>query len=165
LDGYSTQLGSQVRINPRSMGVKLIVVCGLAVSMTIPGLFVRGLVKDRTERAAEVVRQISEYAGGQQTYLTSRWFNEHAAEFKGKKMEPFTFPDSDSGPRSAYVAEDVPLAIGDTAIELHNVPVLTQPLGSASRDDVYGVIGVDGLDQFTSYTFDYRTMRFSASSE
>jgi hypothetical protein len=104
-------------------------------------------------------------AGGQQTYLTSRWFNEHAAEFKGKKMEPFTFPDSDSGPRSAYVAEDVPLAIGDTAIELHNVPVLTQPLGSASRDDVYGVIGVDGLDQFTSYTFDYRTMRFSASSE
>jgi len=69
LDGYSTQLGSQVRINPRSMGVKLIVVCGLAVSMTIPGLFVRGLVKDRTERAAEVVRQISEYAGGQQTFL------------------------------------------------------------------------------------------------
>jgi hypothetical protein len=104
-------------------------------------------------------------AGGQQTYLTSRWFNDHAAEFKGKKMEPFTFPDTDSGPRSTYVAEDVPLAIGDTAIELHNVPVLTQPLGSAARDDVYGVIGVDGLDQFTSYTFDYRTMRFSASSE
>ena len=98
-------------------------------------------------------------------YLTSRWFNEHAAEFKGKKMEPFTFPDTDSGPRYAYVAEDVPLAIGDTAIVLHNVPVLTQPLGSAARDDVYGVIGVDGLDQFTSYTFDYRTMRFSASSE
>jgi hypothetical protein len=104
-------------------------------------------------------------AGGQQTYLTSRWFNEHAAEFKGEKMEPFTFPDTDSGPRSAYVAEDVPLVIGDTAIELHNVPVLTQPLGSAARDDVYGVIGVDGLDQFTSYTFDYRTMHFSASTE
>jgi inner membrane protein len=69
LDDHSTHLGSQVRINPRSMGVKLIVVCGLAVSMTIPGLFVRGLVKDRTERAAEVVRQISEYAGGQQTFL------------------------------------------------------------------------------------------------
>jgi inner membrane protein len=69
LDDHSTHLGSQVRINPRSMGVKLIVVCGLAVSMTIPGLFVRGLVEDRTERAAEVVRQISEYAGGQQTFL------------------------------------------------------------------------------------------------
>ncbi len=104
-------------------------------------------------------------AGGQQTYLTSRWFNEHAAEFNGKKMEPFTFPDTDSGPRSAYVAENVALTIGDTAIELNNVPVLTQPLGSAARDDVYGVIGIDGLDQLTSYTFDYRTMRFSANAE
>jgi Aspartyl protease len=104
-------------------------------------------------------------AGGQQTYLTSRWFNEHAAEFNGKKMEPFTFPDTDSGPRSAYTAENVPLAIGDTAVELHNVPVLTQPLGSDARDDIYGVIGIDGLDQLTSYTFDYRTMRFTASAE
>ena len=104
-------------------------------------------------------------AGGQQTYLTSRWFNEHAAEFNGKKMEPFTFPDTDSGPRSAYVAENVALAIGDTAFELNNVPVLTQPLSSAARDDVYGVIGIDGLDQLTSYTFDYRTMRFSTSAE
>ncbi len=104
-------------------------------------------------------------AGGQQTYLTARWFNEHAAEFTGKKLEPFTFPDTDSGPRSAYIAENVPLAIGDTAIELHNVPVLTQPLGAAAHDDVYGVIGIDGLDQLTSYTFDYRTMRFSASAE
>ena len=104
-------------------------------------------------------------AGGQQTYLTSRWFNEHAAEFNGKKMVPFTFPGTDAGPPSAYVAENVALAIGDTAIELHNVPVLVKPLGSAARDDVYGVIGIDGLDQFTSYTFDYRTMRFNASEE
>jgi hypothetical protein len=104
-------------------------------------------------------------AGGQQTYLTSRWFNEHAAEFNGKKIEPFTLPGIDSGPQSAYVAENVPLAIGDGVIELHYVPVLTQPLDSAVRDDVYGVIGIDGLDQFKSYTFDYRTMRFSASVE
>jgi Aspartyl protease len=104
-------------------------------------------------------------AGGQQTYLTARWFDEHAAEFNGKKLEPFSFPGVDSGPRSAYVAETVPLLIGDHAIGLHYIPVLTQPLGSAARDDVYGVIGVDGLDQLKSYTFDYRTMRFSASSE
>ena len=52
-------------------------------------------------------------AGGQQTYLTSRWFDEHAAEFNGKKMEPFSFPGMDSGPRSAYVAENVPLAVGE----------------------------------------------------
>jgi inner membrane protein len=51
------------------MGVKLIVVCGLALLMTIPGSFVGGLVADRTRRAAEVVRQVSDYAGGQQTFL------------------------------------------------------------------------------------------------
>jgi hypothetical protein len=104
-------------------------------------------------------------AGGQQTYLTSRWFDEHAAEFNGKKMEPFSLPGMDSGPRSAYVAETVPLAVGDKTVDLHYVPVLTQPLDSVARDDVYGVIGIDGLDQLNSYTFDYRTMRFSATGE
>lgn len=104
-------------------------------------------------------------AGGQQTYMTSRWFDEHAAEFNGKKMEPFSFPGMDSGPRSAYVAEDVPLTVGNKTVDLHYIPVLTQPLGSAARDDVYGVIGIDGLDQLNSYTFDYRTMRFKAESE
>jgi hypothetical protein len=39
--------------------------------------------------------------------------------------------------------------------------VLTQPLGSAARDDVYGVLGVDALEQLGNYTFDYRTMRFN----
>jgi hypothetical protein len=78
-------------------------------------------------------------------------------------MEPFSFPGMDSGPRSAYVADDVPLALGDKTIDLHYIPVLTRPLGSAARDDVYGVIGIDGLDQLNSYTFDYRTMRFSAT--
>lgn len=104
-------------------------------------------------------------AGGQQTYLTSRWFDEHAAEFNGKKMEPFSFPGMDSGPRSAYVVEDVRLAVGDKTVDLHYIPVLTQPLGAAARDNVYGVIGIDGLDQLSSYTFDYRTMRFSAKGE
>ncbi len=104
-------------------------------------------------------------AGGQQTYLTSRWFDEHAAEFNGQKMEPFSFPGMDSGPGSAYVAETVPLVVGDTSIDLHYIPVLTQPFSSAARDDVYGVLGIDALDQLRSYTFDYRTMRFSARGE
>jgi len=51
------------------MGVKLIVVGALAVSMAIPGMFVGGLVEERSERAADVVRQISDYAGGQQVFL------------------------------------------------------------------------------------------------
>jgi len=41
------------------------------------------------------------------------------------------------------------------------IEVFTPPLGSAALDDVYGVLGVDALDQLKAYTFDYRTMRFS----
>ncbi len=104
-------------------------------------------------------------AGGQQTYLTSRYFDEHAAEFDGQKMEMYSFPGMESAPQPAYIAETVPLVVGDTKIDLHYIPVLTQPLGSAAHDDVYGVIGIDALDQLKSYTFDYRTMRFSVRQE
>ena len=51
------------------MGVKLILVCGLALLMTIPDLFVGALVEDRTERAADVIREISSHVGGQQIFL------------------------------------------------------------------------------------------------
>ncbi len=57
------------RMKSRSMGVKLIVVCGLALVMTIPAFFVSGLVDDRTRRAADVTKEISNHVGGQQTFL------------------------------------------------------------------------------------------------
>jgi inner membrane protein len=59
----------QSKIKTWSMGLKLIVVCGLAVLMMIPALFVWLLVEDRTQRAAEVVNEVSGHVGGQQTFL------------------------------------------------------------------------------------------------
>ncbi len=53
----------------RSMGLKLIAVCALAVLMMIPALFVSNLIYDRTNRATQVVREISAHAGGPQTFL------------------------------------------------------------------------------------------------
>lgn len=64
----STLQALQSRIR-RSMGVKLIVVCGLALLMVIPALFVGLLVEDRTNRAAEVVKEISGHVGGPQVFL------------------------------------------------------------------------------------------------
>lgn len=104
-------------------------------------------------------------AGSQQTYLTSRWFDENAAQFNGQKTVLYSFPGEGYPPQAAYVAETVPLAIGNTTVDLHYISVLTQPLGSAAHDDVYGLIGIDALDQLESYTFDYRTMRFSARGD
>lgn len=105
-------------------------------------------------------------AAGQQTYLTSRYYDEHSAEFTGQKMEPFTLPGQAKLPSDpAYIAESLPLSVGNTIVHVHYLPVLTQPLGLAARDDLYGVLGIDALDQLQSYTFDYRTMRFSVQPE
>jgi aspartyl protease/Foie gras liver health family 1 protein len=104
-------------------------------------------------------------AGGQQTYLTSRYFDEHAAEFNSMKVDLYAPPGQASGSQPSYVAETVPLGVGNTTVELHYIRVLTQPLGSAALDDVYGILGVDALGQLKSYTFDYRTMRFRAIGE
>jgi len=51
------------------MGLKLIVVCGLALLMTIPSIFVFVLVNERQNRAEEVTREISRNVGGKQTFL------------------------------------------------------------------------------------------------
>jgi hypothetical protein len=59
----------------------------------------------------------------------------------------------------------VPLTIGPTEVDAHYLQVLTQPVGLTALDDVYGVLGVDFLDQLKSYTFDYRTMRFGVTTE
>lgn len=68
-DFSMSQSSLQSRIKSRSMGVKLIRVCGLAMLMIIPALFVGGLVEDRTQRAADVIKEIGSHVGGQQTFL------------------------------------------------------------------------------------------------
>ena len=104
-------------------------------------------------------------AAGQQTYLTSRYFDEHAAEFNNLKVDLYALPGQASGAQPSYVAETVPLRMGSSAVALHYIRVLTEPLGSSALDDVYGILGVDALGQLKSYTFDYRTMRFIAVDE
>ena len=105
-------------------------------------------------------------SSGQQTYLTSRYFSEHPADFAGKRMQLLAVPGAASKPPApAYVAEQVNLSIGAATVSFHNIQVLTEPLGNAPVDDSYGILGVDALDELKSYTFDYRTMLFSARPE
>jgi hypothetical protein len=100
-------------------------------------------------------------AAGQQTYLTSRYYAEHSNEFGGQSLQLFALRGQASiPPVPAYTAETVPLMVGNVTTAIHYISVLTQPFGSAARDDVYGVLGVDALEQLGSYTFDYRTMQF-----
>jgi len=105
-------------------------------------------------------------AGSQQTYLTSRYYGEHAGDFSKQKLEMFTIPGPlNLPPQPAYLAETVPIVVGKTTVHVHYVEVLTQPVGAAALDDVYGVLGIDALDQLSAYTFDYRTMQFGVKPE
>ena len=58
-----------IRSISRSIGLKLLLVSGLALFMTIPSLFVSNLVEERTKRAKDVIQEISGRTGGQQTFL------------------------------------------------------------------------------------------------
>jgi inner membrane protein involved in colicin E2 resistance len=66
-----SQSGLQSRLKSRSMGMKLMLVCVLALLMTIPSFFVRGLVDERAQRAENAARQVSDNASSQQTLLGS----------------------------------------------------------------------------------------------
>lgn len=55
--------------------------------------------------------------------------------------------------------------VGRTTVKVHFIQVLTKPLGNTARDDVYGALGMDVLDQLKSDTFDYRTMRFAVKPQ
>jgi inner membrane protein len=62
-------LQSAVQSRIRSLGVKLFVVCGLALVMIIPAFLVTGLIADRNQRSQEVIGEISAHVGGPQTFL------------------------------------------------------------------------------------------------
>ena len=67
MDGFSVlHANAQPKTRTRSAGVKLIVVCVLALLMNIPGLFVQGLVNDRMTRAADAASRM----GGGATTIT-----------------------------------------------------------------------------------------------
>ncbi len=51
------------------MGIKLVVVSFLALLMAIPAIFVSNIVEERTNRAKDVIQEISSHVGGQQTFL------------------------------------------------------------------------------------------------
>ena len=58
-----------VRPPRRSLGLKLLLVCALALLMSIPALFVFALLADRTNRAETVATEVGGLMGGPQAFL------------------------------------------------------------------------------------------------
>ncbi|HRJ63551.1 MAG TPA: inner membrane CreD family protein, partial [Brevundimonas sp.] len=57
------------RLPRRSLGLKLLLVCGLALVMSIAALFVFALLMDRSNRAEQVAEEVGGLMGGPQTFL------------------------------------------------------------------------------------------------
>lgn len=58
----------QLRLPTRSVGLKFLLVCILAVLMALPAFAIFGLIYDRTSRSQEVVAEVGQRYGGEQTF-------------------------------------------------------------------------------------------------
>jgi hypothetical protein len=62
-------MADSLRIPSRSLGLKLLLVCGLAALMSIPAIFVGIVLWDRMSQADKATNEISQIVGGQQSVL------------------------------------------------------------------------------------------------
>jgi inner membrane protein len=126
----------QARFKTLAMGLKLMIVCGMALLMCIPAFFVEGLVDERTGRAAEVTREVSGDVGGEQTFL-------------GPTLAiPYTVPahdPRDRGTRYTYLVfpaqarAEVKTATEERHRSLFKVPVFQADLKLDADFDLSGV--------------------------
>ncbi len=57
------------RMQGRSLGLKFLLVCAMAVLMSLPAFFVFALIYDRTNRADAVISEVGQTFGGEQTFV------------------------------------------------------------------------------------------------
>jgi inner membrane protein len=118
------------------MGLKLLLVSGLAFLTTIPSLFVNSLVEERTERARDVMQEISGRAGGQEAFL-------------GPSLSiPFSIPPPYKGASSTPGVYAVFPTKGEASVRVHTqerhrslfkVPVYEAELKFDATFDLTGV--------------------------
>lgn len=131
----------QDRIRSRSMGLKLFIVCALAMVMTIPALFVDDLVDERMHRSNDVVKEISSHSGGQQTFLGPTLaipYSVRAASAEAPKRHGvyLVFPSQASATVKARTEE--------RRRSLFKVPVFQADLNFNASFDLSGVPSVAG---------------------
>ncbi len=85
-----------IRNLSRSIGLKLVLVSGLALLMMIPAFFVSDLVDERAKRAKDVIAEISGRTGGEQTFLGPR------SQFLTRSRPLIKTRHSRAGPMSCF---------------------------------------------------------------
>jgi len=99
--------------------------------------------------------------GSGSTYLTDHYLAENRSRFSGEPESVARLAGAGGVHEiPAYRAHKLPLFFGSTPVLCTGQHVLTQPQGGEA-ESYYGVVGQDVLQLFSSYTLDFRTMRFS----
>lgn len=117
----------------RSIGIKLLVVCGLALVMSIPAFFVDSLIGERTARAADVVKDISARVGGQQTFLGPTLAIPYTVPSQEKRGVYLVFP--------ARATASIKSSTQERRRSLFRVPVFTADINLDAAFDYSGIPG------------------------
>jgi predicted aspartyl protease len=104
--------------------------------------------------------------GADSSSFTAKYLREFPHEFASLTSRKHKVGGA-GGLRSmrAYYLPQVELNLGSATAALKNVPVLTRDLGVDPLDSVFGNLGLDLLNQFRTFTIDFRRMQLSVGEK
>lgn len=111
----------------RSIGLKLLLVCGLALLMAIPALFVYGVVAERKSGANQALNEVSQAVGGMQAVLGPVLVVPYARTPDPKKPDRIIY-----GHAVAYAENGN--ALGDIQVEERKRGIYSVPVFEATLD-------------------------------
>lgn len=105
----------------RSVGLKLLLVCALALLMAIPALFTHSIVQDRRMGAQQALDEVSEMVGGQQAVLGPVLAVPYSRSINPKRPDELTY-----GIAIAYAetgTADASVNVEERTRGIHHIPV------------------------------------------
>jgi len=99
--------------------------------------------------------------GAADTNLSVLYYERFRGESKTWKQKNFAIAGAGGVvKRNLYVQPEVTLGIGDKKVTLKSVSIYTTKSGT-THDDLYGNLGQDVVENFESFTLDFRAMTFT----
>ncbi len=97
--------------------------------------------------------------GANGTVLSDRYYRDFPDQFKGLKKKPHQMSGAGGMQKTtAYHVPEIRLVVGQVHAVLHNVPVA--PVMGTDMDRLYGNVGRDLVDPYSTFTIDFESMRF-----
>lgn len=115
----------------RSAGLKLILVCALALLMAIPALFVYGVVAERTSGQSRALNEVAQRVGGEQAVLGPFIAVPYSRTPNPEKPDQVVYDIAIAFPETGTIDADVEVEIRERGI--YEVPVFRSDLAFDAR--------------------------------